>query len=437
MTRKILKTPDDFMNHEPYKSIINAVKEAPSFHSNFKKGLRPRELRYIILKPWKSPDQKQKEKAIEPKPKEKKEDTIRYTIRDTSRPILDRFKVHLQNRDMATLNQSICGKNSAQGFNQYLKRLQHYGWITRKKGRILLSESYKDYPIRAWQKNFIMKCPVDHILTEHNATLFHPTIKYDAHDKEEIKATMNQVSKILNVTLRKTGLRKAGFEWSRFIKTVDCKRATKLYFWLKIIYAHYIASLQPLGIIDRDNYYFKDTEMPMISKETIMAMKSTKYDGLPESILVFYTKKSKGWQERFIRLLESAVKKKYSYLNKKEVQRHYTEFIKVCEETLHMRIDVEYFTLTIRPEFLSYFLLKDGPSINDKMAHNVSQAVEQISEYSDFFDDTSFDESESMIDNITDLFKDYEKEIKELGYKNKEELSYELKPLTNVFEMPD
>lgn len=50
MSRKKLEKDEDFLNVEPYKSIINILMIAPRYNSIYNKGLQTKELRDLIIK---------------------------------------------------------------------------------------------------------------------------------------------------------------------------------------------------------------------------------------------------------------------------------------------------------------------------------------------------------------------------------------------------
>jgi len=403
MSRKKLEISEDYLTQEPYKSIINVLEIAPSFRKKFKRGLKPRQLMHIIVEG--------------------------YSVNDTTRRVLDNFRKLLTEdekiKGRVKLDQLIAGKYPHQGFNKYLNKLQLGGWIERKKGRIVLSSKRRFEPLRFWYGDFIRNCPITKIVNYDNSTIFHPHLSFTTQEKNEIKGVLDGFYGSVGYLFSKIGLRQAGDEWSKFISKIEVSPATKLYFWFKLIYVHYLASLRPDMIVDGYGYFRKGEVLP-IGMEAFMELKKTDFE---RRIL---SKKIRDWQPKFLQLLEGAVKKRYSDVYKDEQKDYAEEFKKLCNKTLMTRVKAEYFTVIIRPEFLSYFYLKDVEEIGKEKSKAIFAAT--ILNASN----VKVESHETPIKkcNIANFFDGFDAEITALGYEDKKEFCDDLMPLANAFEVP-
>lgn len=421
MSRKKLEIPEDYLKHEPYKSIISILEIAPSFHRYFQGGLKPGQLMHILAKG--------------------------FSIKDSSHGLLDIFRLHLRDnenvKNRVKLDQSIAGKHPHQGFNKFLVKLKESGWIeTGKKGRILLSEKRRFEPLRIWHRDLTMNCPIDRVVSYNNSVVFHPDISFTKKEQFEIKDFMWNINKPVMKFFRGMGLQKAGLKWSGFISESNAPPEIKFYFWFKIIYVHYLASLRPKGIADRTNYFFDKKEIYPIITEIVRALKHNDFEELPISIFLLGCSKEtpSNWQRQFRVLLESAVKGKYPSFTGDELRNYEKEFKKMVEKTLMIRIKSEYTTLTIRPETLSYFHMINVAGVDKEKADSIFA----VTEHSDHDPIPSSHPSEihpgllksNTSDRLLYIFNGLDDEIKKLGYKDKEELCRELLRLANAFEIP-
>ena len=418
MSRKKLEIPEDYLNHNPYKSIINILEIAPSFHKAFKGGLKPGQLMHILVKG--------------------------FSIEDSSYKLLDRFRLYLRDDKNVKLDQSIAGNHPHQGFNKYLVKLKEFGWIeTGKKGRILLADKYRFEPIRIWHRDLIMSCPIDRLVSYNNSTIFHPDIYFTKAEQSEIKDFVWNINKPVMEFFRKIGLQKAGSEWSKFINRSDAPPDIKFYFWFKIIYVHYLASLRPQGIADRTNYFFDKKEIYPIHTEVVMALKHNDFEELSTNLFPFGRSENtpSNWQRQFRKLLESVVKKIYPSFTGNKLRYYEKEFKKMIEKTLMIRIKSEYTTLTIRPETLSYFHMINVEGMDKEKAGSISASA--VIEHT-YHDSSSYPPEnppqgyleDTTLDRLLYIFDGLDDEIKKLRYKHKEELCSDLLRLAIAFEGP-
>lgn len=148
MSRKRLKTDDDFLTTEPYKSIINILLLAPSFNPIYRNGVKPKELRSLIVKGY--------------TPYPRREERHR-------RQILSEFREYLATTagDHVRLNQEEIQpgrykkpKNLPSTtrlenlFNQILQRLEDTGWIERQQGYCFLSEKRTQKVLQHWHSTY-------------------------------------------------------------------------------------------------------------------------------------------------------------------------------------------------------------------------------------------------------------------------------------------
>lgn len=307
--------------------------------------------------------------------------------------------------------------------------------ILKEKGYVL-SEKHKFEPLKIWYTDLIMDCSLHHILNYGKFTFFYPNLSLNKEEKGELKGLMNggMVSYPYLITFfRKVGLRVAGEIWSRFVNKIEASPATKFYFWLKIIYIHYLASLKPFMIIEGEGDYRQEEILP-IRMEIFMTLKKMHFEGLPVELPPF--KELHEWQPQFKKLLESVLKRKYSFFEEDEVSKYEKQFKKVCEITLIERVKSDYFIVVVRPEILSYFYLKDVEGIEKEKAHYISEASEDAYEPSLFHRDIISDKPEAFPYAVDELFKGLDSGIIALGYKDKKELYDELQHLIDAFELP-
>jgi hypothetical protein len=148
MSRKRLKTDDDFLKIEPYKSIINILFLAPSFNLLYRNGVQPKELRTLLVKGY--------------TPYPKKEDGHRRQILSEFRDFLlmtagDR--VHLNQEEIQPgrykkKKNQLSTTRLENLFNQILQRLERAGWIERRQGYCVLSEKRSQKILQHWHADY-------------------------------------------------------------------------------------------------------------------------------------------------------------------------------------------------------------------------------------------------------------------------------------------
>lgn len=416
MSKKILKSPEDFLSEDPYRSIINVLEIAPTFRKSFKYGLKPRQIMHLLVNG--------------------------YEINDNSKRILDNFRVYLKNdeqvKNRVILNQKIGGKNPQQNFNKLLIKLNEIGWIQKgEKSKYFLSDRYRVESLRTWSRDIIMGCPANKIIEYNNSTLFHPDITFTEREKFEIEGFLGEISITFINFCRTFGLNKAGMEWFTFINKNDIPNDVKLYFFFKTIYIHYLASLRPKGIIDRKNYSFPKDEITPVTTETLMILRSNKFEGFPEKLFkIEISDIIPDWQNRFLQLLESIVKSKYTQFTIDRTIGYIEEYRNMLEKTFMIRIRSEYMLLLLRPQILSYFYMTNVEKIDKEKARNISRAsIDYKKHNQDLYEPFISPEMEKMerIEMLQNTFREFDNDIKQLGFKGYKELCEELLPLAIAF----
>ncbi len=189
--RATLKEPKDYVKFEPYKSIINALKLAPSYCEEFKEGLETKELRCLIVKGYTV----ETGKGFRNKKRAKKITLIKD------------YKKKLEWNSNVKLNQDI--STTHQGFNKYLEKLDGI-WIERKNGICFLSEKRKFELLRLRQKDIIMNTGLEysvfHPSPGHSYTYYIPRITTE-YLIQSVKGLKNRVEKV------EENLKKAQAEW--------------------------------------------------------------------------------------------------------------------------------------------------------------------------------------------------------------------------------
>ena len=122
MSRKKLKDPFDFMEVDPYKSLINILKIAPGHNKRLQTGLKTRELRYLLVRGYSANLGLHRER------------------------IFKGFRIYIYNekkfKGKIQLDQEIA--KSRQAFNNILKRVLKIGIIEKtKKNKWILSKKYE------------------------------------------------------------------------------------------------------------------------------------------------------------------------------------------------------------------------------------------------------------------------------------------------------
>lgn len=199
--RATLKEPGDYIKFEPYRSIVNSLRLAPTFHEDFEGTLETKELRYLIVKGYDTKSHKGFRKPKKLKSAKKK-------------TLIELFKKNIESNPDIKLNQSI--STTPQGFNKFLKKLKDGGQIekTEKKGLCRLSERYKLEILNLRKSSIIMDTDFEHIIfcpPGYNYTFYNPSIpanyiKYNVEDYDR---------RIKNV---EENLQKAHLGWIRILR---------------------------------------------------------------------------------------------------------------------------------------------------------------------------------------------------------------------------
>lgn len=170
MSRKRLETEEDFLNSEPYKSIINILKIAPEVYPRFYgKGMKTMELMNLIIKGHticKNRLDKQRMEILS----EFREwillyETKKIRLNQDIKPGIYKKK---ENKDKRGGFKGRSSTKYSKLFNNYLKRLEDFGWIKRKNGVNLFNNKYEFLLLRYRQKDIIKKTPM-------GCAIFHPS----------------------------------------------------------------------------------------------------------------------------------------------------------------------------------------------------------------------------------------------------------------------
>lgn len=423
MSRKKLEEAKDYFKAEPYKSIINILVIAPNFHKNFKKGLKPRQLRHLLVKG--------------------------YSTSDSTQRLLDNFRKNLQEeaKDRIKLDQEIGGKNPNQGFNKMLQKLVHSGWLENKDGYYTLSKRSEFEPLKIWIKDKIKESDAHDIFPHRNSTMFFsnsPLSKLTQDEKNRLMELTDELSESYESVahhLREVGLRMAGEIWRNRIDSIKVPPEFKFYSWLYLIMIHYLATIE---YADTRDCYYRGV-IPSLNMDIIRRIKFR--DFKPPFFLKFYTPEGilPEWQIQFYEFIETAFKR---YISKiipqfdgvrfqQEKEKHFGKFLTLYEKTLVKRAESEHFLAVVHPLNLSYFSLKD---FDDTAVENIPNVIDaSLTDHSSestkkknivnnknrssFFDESGF-------------FDELEGDIEKLGYKDKQELCYELYHLAIAFQPP-
>jgi hypothetical protein len=241
MSRAVLNSPEDFLSHEPHKSIINILMIAPSFDESFKHGLSIDYLKCLIIKDYNSKSEK-----------------------------LSRFREFLLKNaaDKVTLDQDIkpglyrtkTGKKSTtihHLFYGYLKKLEDEGLIDKKHDVCSLSEEYKILTLKTWHRKIIDNSKINNIFALRDFVFYFANNYFDVkqsylshEDVDKMSEICDELSKkILDIDniFKHAGVRKAVHFYKRFLEKEQFKnKALK-----ELCYIYLIGDLTAgLGNID-------------------------------------------------------------------------------------------------------------------------------------------------------------------------------------------
>jgi hypothetical protein len=259
MSRKKLDTEESYINNEPYKSIINILRIAPEFHLIYRQGMETKELRYLIIKDYKICKNRTDDERLRILSEfkeyifqfEKKKICLNQDIKP------GRYK-EKQNKNR---NQENYIKKSSSTFyhlfNEYLKRLEKFGWIHRKNGMCSLDFKHNFLLFKLRQKDLIMRTDFDntifHSSTGYSYTYYIPKISVD-YLINTVRNIQQRLTKIENY------LKEAQNEWfsilseardrylkdlwvKEFLQNKDISRLAKFDFSIEIIFDEQIFEL--------------------------------------------------------------------------------------------------------------------------------------------------------------------------------------------------
>jgi len=306
----------------------------------------------------------------------------------------------------------------------YIKKLRDEKIIDKNSLKII----DKLEPLRIYYKHFIETSSEKNIFNCRNLFLFNKKIsqkELKEHEKVEIHKSMSKLQeeyfKFCNC-IWSIGLRKAGELWDEFIKNNKMNHKNKMYFWLEVIRIHYLATDRP-NFISRNYYYYRNEKIFPISNVNINDLKLHQYE-----------KTYLPWSVKFTKLIRKASKRYYD----DKTTKFYKKFMDLCNKTFNERLKVNEFITILSPELISY------TELSEKFPREISHKVKNLTAFDEFNykSNKKVNETEGVFQisinplKEKDIFNNFEKEIIDLGFEDKNQFYDELRYLTDAFTCP-
>jgi hypothetical protein len=281
MSRAVLNSPEDFLFHEPYKSIINILMIAPSFSDDYKDDMPVDVLKCLIIKDYSTPERHSelREFLI-------KNLADRVTLNQDIKPIKYNLKNKKKTDDKTKKNKETTTVHHL--FYEYLKRLENVGWIIRDTDNncCSLSEKYKILTLKEWHKELINSSKMNSIFAVHDFVFYFANNFFDIKHSYLSNEDFAKLSKIceelstkfleIDIIFKQVGIKKAASKYNKFLEKIPFHtEALK-----EIFYIYLIADVAAgLGMVDykhatkkekkADPFDFLDKQMSFINLNKI------------------------------------------------------------------------------------------------------------------------------------------------------------------------